>query len=82
MTDAAIARLMERQCNVALRTTRGVPAGAALHVRGKPPTIQEEHDLAATRERPLDAGHEAWAHSTQRSALRVAKIDGKHGREL
>ena len=82
VADPAIARLMEREGQVALFAAGGVAAGPALDMGGEAAAVEEEHHLPPRGERPLDPGDEPRAQRAPRAAPLVAQVDGDHRREL
>ena len=82
VADAAVARLVEREGEVALVAAGRVAAGAALDVRGEAAAIEQQHHLPAGVERPADTGGQPRAHRPARPAAPLAEVDRDHRRQL
>ena len=82
MADAAVARLVEREGEVALVAAGRVAAGPALNVRGKAAAVEQQHHLPAGVERPADAGGQPWAHRATGTAASFTEIDRDHRGKL
>ena len=82
VADAAIARRVEREREIALRAADGMAAGPALHLRGEAAAIEQQHHLPAAVERPVDAGGQPRADRAPGATLGIPQVDGDHGRQL
>jgi peptidoglycan L-alanyl-D-glutamate endopeptidase CwlK len=82
VADPPIARLVEREGEVALAAAGTVAAGPALDMGGEAAPVEQEHHLPPRGERPLDPRDEPGAQGPSRPALRVTQIDGDHRRQL
>ena len=82
VADAAAARLVEGEGEVALQAPRGVAAGMALHVRRKAAPVEEQHHLPAAVESPANAGRQPRADGAARPTPSFSQVNGDHAGQL